>query len=363
MQEITAEMIREKLPPIGADYSKFDRGRLFLAAGSYGMAGAAVLAGRAAMRAGVGYLDMLVPESIYPIVTAAIPEAVCTVYREDDPEALRIKIREGVKKATAAAAGPGLGKNRSLVMPALLGTAPEKLLLDADGLNYLSEQGASALPAGISELLLTPHTGEMGRLLQMNRSEVEKDRFSAVSRCAREFHACALLKGRNTLISDPEGHVRLNPTGNAGLARAGKIQHEPVAPHRLLQRTEVIKGNLSVVEDIGRHDHMAGARLKPAGRVLRGDAASGLQRARISRQRTERLLPGCLIVGRVRRIEKDHMSAAEPVPAEQRRIPVRVMLGYVVLFRLISEVPERAPDDLLDLSVMNVDAWPKSHRS
>lgn len=221
MQEITAEMIREKLPPIGADYSKFDRGRLFLAAGSYGMAGAAVLAGRAAMRAGVGYLDLLVPESIYPIVTAAIPEAVCTVYREDDPEDLRIKIREGVKKATATAAGPGLGKNRNLVMPALLWTAPGKLLLDADGLNYLSEQGASALPAGISELLLTPHTGEMGRLLQMNRSEVEKDRFSAVSRCAREFHACALLKGRNTLISDPEGHVRLNPTGNAGLARAG----------------------------------------------------------------------------------------------------------------------------------------------
>ncbi len=236
MREITSQMIRAALPPIGADFSKFDRGRLFLIAGSYGMAGAAVLSGRAALRSGVGYLDMAVPESIYPIVTAAVPEAVCSVYREDDPEDLRTKIREGVKKADAVAAGPGLGKNRSLVMPVLFGLSGKKLLLDADGLNYLAEAHADARSRActgdaekentdpeirFSELALTPHTGEMGRLLRMSRSEVEKGRFQAVTECAREFHACALLKGRNTLISDSEGNVCMNPSGNAGLARAG----------------------------------------------------------------------------------------------------------------------------------------------
>ena len=221
MNEVTAGLIREKLPPIGADYNKFDRGRLFLAAGSYGMAGAAVLSGCAALRAGVGYLDMAVPESIYPIVTAAIPEAVCTIYREDDPEDLQSKIADGVRKATAAAAGPGLGKNRNIVMPVLLELSGEKLLLDADGLNYLAEQRPARDSIRFSELALTPHTGEMERLIQKTRSEIENDRFSAVSCCAREFHACTLLKGRNTLISTPHGDVRMNPTGNAGLARAG----------------------------------------------------------------------------------------------------------------------------------------------
>ena len=220
MHETQAGDIVRSLPVIRDDYSKFDRGRLFLIAGSFGMAGAAVLSGRAALRSGVGYLDMAVPESIYPVVTAALPEAVCTVYREEDPEDLRKKLREGAAKASAMAAGPGLGKNRELVMPVLQALSGKKLLLDADALNYLAGAGSLSFP-GFEALLLTPHSGEMARLLKKSREEVENDRFSAVTACARDFHACALLKGKNTLISTPEGRVYMNPTGNAGLARAG----------------------------------------------------------------------------------------------------------------------------------------------
>ena len=229
MYETSAEDVRRTLPEIKESYSKFDRGRLFLVAGSFGMAGAAVLAAKAALRSGVGYLDIAVPESIYPIVTSAVPEAVCTVYREDDLYDLREKIRSGVKKAAAAAAGPGLGKNRELVMPVLLGLSGEKLLLDADALNFLSER-AENLPEyekGLltgnrwTEIAMTPHSGEMARLLKTNRQEVEKGRLKAVKTAAAVFHASVLLKGKNTLISSPEGEVWMNTTGSAALARAG----------------------------------------------------------------------------------------------------------------------------------------------
>lgn len=222
MHTTTIGDIRAAMPPILPHYGKFDRGRLFLIAGSYGMAGAAVLAARAALRSGVGFLDVALPESIYPIVTAAVPEAVCTVYREDDRADLGRKIREGVKKADAVAAGPGLGKNRELVMPVLFSLSGKKLLLDADALNFLAQE-AQAGPVSLSfeETALTPHSGEMARLIGRNRPEVEKDRFQALSDAVGIFHACCLLKGQNTLISSAEGTVYVNPTGNAGLGRAG----------------------------------------------------------------------------------------------------------------------------------------------
>ncbi|MBR6321579.1 MAG: NAD(P)H-hydrate dehydratase, partial [Lachnospiraceae bacterium] len=135
---------------------------------------------------------------------------------------LRQKIREGVKKADAAAAGPGLGKNRELVMPVLLSLSGKKLLLDADALNYLAqEREADTVSLQFSETALTPHSGEMARLIGKERREVENDRFQALSDAVRIFRACCLLKGQNTLISDAEGTIYVNPTGNAGLGRAG----------------------------------------------------------------------------------------------------------------------------------------------
>ena len=91
--EITGTFVRERLPEIKKEYNKYDRGRLLLIAGSYGMAGACILASRAALRAGTGYLNAAVPKEIYEVVTSAVPEAVFTVYEQ--PEDLR----EALQKA------------------------------------------------------------------------------------------------------------------------------------------------------------------------------------------------------------------------------------------------------------------------
>ncbi len=229
MRATDPEEIRRNLPPIGENYSKFDRGRLLLVAGSYGMAGACVLSARAALRSGVGYLEIFLPDSIYEVVTSAVPEAVCSIYRADDLSGIRKKLSESVKKADAVAAGPGLGTLREVLLPCLYGLSGKKLLLDADALNWLSMNTAlsgdgselSAPECGFSSLCMTPHSGEMARLLHKTRPEIENSRLEAVRAAARLFHASVLLKGQNTLISAPARECMMNPTGNAGLGRAG----------------------------------------------------------------------------------------------------------------------------------------------
>ena len=246
--------VRESLPKIHEEDCKFDRGRLLLVAGSYGMAGAVILSARAALRTGVGYLTLLLPKSIYPLVTAAVPEAVCRIYDTDDPEKMREQFEAALSKADAVAIGPGLGTLRGAVMDVILSYfSPEngntkeengvfrknkKLLIDADGLNALSELGvpASVFPALVSaDLLLTPHEGEMARLLTRKDRIKKEERQEVCLQAARMFQASILLKGKGTLImeapkgsllkankKDPEKfRIFQNPTGGPGLARAG----------------------------------------------------------------------------------------------------------------------------------------------
>ena len=246
--------VRDHLPKIREEDCKFDRGRLLLIAGSYGMAGALILSARAALRAGVGYLTLLLPKPIYPVVTAAVPEAVCRIYDTDDPGKMREQFETALSKADAVAVGPGLGTLRGAVMEEILRYfSPEnantkdangvfrknkKLLIDADGLNALTELGvpATVFPALVSaDLLLTPHEGEMARLLSRKDRIKKEERQEVCLLAARTFHAAVLLKGNGTLITeapkgiqtkankkDPE-KVRIfqNPTGGPGLARAG----------------------------------------------------------------------------------------------------------------------------------------------
>ncbi|MBQ6679219.1 MAG: NAD(P)H-hydrate dehydratase [Lachnospiraceae bacterium] len=253
---VTEQFVREALPPILVNDSKFERGRLLLIAGSYGMAGSAILSARAALLSGVGYLTLALPSSIYGMVTAAVPEAVCTIYDPEDPKQMAEQFEELLDRADAVAAGPGLGKLRSSVITVLLDYfSPEngrrkdangterkdkKLLLDADALNALTTQGvpASLMPALLAaDLLLTPHAGEMARLLGLKHRITEKEREALIIRASETYEAAVLFKGNGTLIREAPGRaakrggkakkeadtVRLykNPTGGPGLARAG----------------------------------------------------------------------------------------------------------------------------------------------
>ena len=228
--EITRTFVRERLPEIKREYHKYDRGRLLVIAGSYGMAGACIMASRAALRAGVGYLNVAVPKEIYGILAGALPEAVFTVYEK--PEDLS----PAQEKADAVLLGPGLGVLRDEVCPYVFREGKKPLLIDADGLNSLAEAPWNF--AG-RDVVLTPHEGEMARLLELPVQTIRRDRKEALVMAAAAYGAAVLLKGPETLVTEaihlppketgedaeppvievPE--ILVNHTGNPCLATAG----------------------------------------------------------------------------------------------------------------------------------------------
>lgn len=211
---LTDLYVREHLPEIKTEYHKYNRGRLLLIAGSYGMAGAAVLAALSALKAGVGYLNMAVTKEIYPILQVAVPEAVFTVY--EDPE----ELLEVIGKADAVAVGPGLQEMAFFVLKVLRQFPEKKLLLDADGLNALSGAYGDVAEFRPDHLLLTPHEGEAARLLSCTPEKVHKEREKMAEEMAERYHAAVLLKGPQTVITDGNG-MAVNPTGGPYLATAG----------------------------------------------------------------------------------------------------------------------------------------------
>ena len=228
--EITSDFVRERLPVIKREYNKYDRGRLLVIAGSYGMAGAGVLSSRAALRAGTGYLNVAVPKEIYEILALSVPEAVFTVYEKAED------LGEAIEKADAILLGPGLGKLREEVCPYVFRKGKNPLLIDADGLNSLA---TAPWVFEDRDVVLTPHEGEMARLLELPVSTVKRDRKSALIRAAAAYGAAILLKGADTLVTEAihlppretgedaepvvieEPEVLVNRTGNPCLAAAG----------------------------------------------------------------------------------------------------------------------------------------------
>jgi NAD(P)H-hydrate epimerase len=230
--EITAAFVREHLPEIKKEYNKFDRGRLLVIAGSYGMAGACIMAARSALRTGIGYLNVAVPKEIYEILAVSVPEAVFTIY--ENPEDLS----GALLRADAVLLGPGLGTLRDRICPYVFREGRKPLLIDADGLNTLAEAPWDFTGR---DVVLTPHEGEMARLLEIPSSAVRRDRRGALLQAVLTFRASVLLKGTETLVADgrdlpprkgpeeeeeepapgPELPVMENHTGNPCLAAAG----------------------------------------------------------------------------------------------------------------------------------------------
>lgn len=209
------------------DAHKNSTGRVFILSGSVGMTGAPTLCASSAMRSGAGLVRVGCPESLSDILAVKLTEVMnlpLPEIRKKRCLSLRAlgKIRETAEKMDAVAVGPGLGTyfETSDLVRRFLEDYKGKVILDADGLNAFSGKRA-ALTEAPGDMVLTPHAGELSRLIDKPTTEILADPIDAAKSAAAEFRKIVLLKGPTTVIADPEGEVWLNPTGNQSLATAG----------------------------------------------------------------------------------------------------------------------------------------------
>jgi len=223
---LIADALGERLPRRAADSTKFASGQVVVAGGSRGLTGAPRMAAQAAMRAGAGYVIACVPASLQDVLAgAATPELMTRGLGERGgalaPEAAR-QVQEAIRPGGALALGPGLGREREAFefARALAREADAPLVLDADGLNAHAGE-LPALRSRPAPTVLTPHAGELGRLLGLDSAEVERQRLRHARAAAEQSGAVVVLKGDDTLIADPSGRVAVSRGGSPALATAG----------------------------------------------------------------------------------------------------------------------------------------------
>ena len=214
------------LPQRGSGWTKFTSGHVLVAGGSRGLLGAAILASEAAARAGAGYVTACLPQSQQPIAAAHLVEVMQLALPEDDghhvAEGVRVVLAEAHRRGGAVVLGPGLGRSdgAAAFARAAAAQAPVPLLLDADGLTahagLLDDLAARPAPT-----VLTPHEGELGRLLGVPADEVRARRLHHAREAARRANAVVVLKGDDTLVADPAGSVLVSPGATPALATAG----------------------------------------------------------------------------------------------------------------------------------------------
>ncbi|HEX2015922.1 MAG TPA: NAD(P)H-hydrate dehydratase [Solirubrobacteraceae bacterium] len=219
-------VVREQVPHRRSDSTKFSSGHVLVVGGSAGLTGAPSLACEAAMRAGAGYVTACVPASLHLVFEARLLE-VMTRALPDESGALTeagadTLLVEADRRGGAMVLGPGLGTREDTRRLArrLAAEVPGPLVLDADGLNAHAGALADLARRGHATVL-TPHAGELGRLLEIDSDEVHRHRLARVRDAARMSGAIVVLKGDDTLVAEPGGRVAVNPGGAPALATAG----------------------------------------------------------------------------------------------------------------------------------------------
>jgi len=212
--------------PRNPDTHKGDYGHLLVIAGSVGKTGAAAMACQAALRMGAGLVTLAIPKSLNGIMEMKLTEVMTEPLPETPKQTLSLRAFSALvrlcENKRAVIIGPGLGtfkETQSLVLK-LVKTLNLPIILDADGLTALATQ-PKILPITNRSLILTPHPGEMARLIRSNVKEVLEDRIGLSRKFSQSQHVHLILKGHPTLISTPQGEVFVNPTGNPGMASGG----------------------------------------------------------------------------------------------------------------------------------------------
>lgn len=226
MHEVEKAMAFSSFPKRPANSHKGTFGTAALFCGSRGMAGAAVLSAKSALRCGAGLVRLSLPEEIYPIAASQLTEAVLSPLLQTKSGTFSRSALERAlqtaKSATACLVGCGLGENPETegFVQYFLENCETPMVLDADGINSL-RGNITILKAVKAPLVLTPHPGEMSRLIGKPVKEINADRVGIALRLAEETGAVVVLKGAATVTACPAGEAFINPTGNSGMAKGG----------------------------------------------------------------------------------------------------------------------------------------------
>ncbi len=221
----TRDTVNAAIPVRHLDAHKGDFGRVLVVAGSVGHTGAAVLTVLGALRAGAGLVTAGIPAAAYPIVGPAVIEGMPVPLADADgafaPEAAD-QIWDLVSASDVVACGPGLsqGPGPQTLVRRLIAECPRPLVLDADALNIMAGF-SGGVPAARSPLVLTPHPGEMARLVHAKIEEIQRHRLQVARVTAERFHAVIVLKGARTVVAEPGGEAVVVPTGNPAMATGG----------------------------------------------------------------------------------------------------------------------------------------------
>lgn len=220
---------RDLLPQRMPDFNKGDCGKVFIAAGSVGMTGAACLSAMGALRMGSGLVTVGLPKSVQPIAAIKLTEAMTVPLPENEDGTLSLnalgEIKSRMSKSDVCVFGPGIGKSAD--MPKLLDSLISgscDMLIDADGLNALASnmdilrKHANRKSCNV---VITPHPGEMSRLCGESIESIQNNRVGVASAFAKEFGVTVVLKGAETVIASPDGRNHINHSGNSGMATGG----------------------------------------------------------------------------------------------------------------------------------------------
>jgi NAD(P)H-hydrate epimerase len=220
------QMAASILPVRKPDSNKGDCGRVFIITGSNGMTGSGCLASAAALRAGAGLVYTGVPASLAPIYCSRLTEPI-VIPLEDCGKGILTSlciesILEKLDRMDAVAIGPGLTASEDIrrIVIFVIENCRAPLILDADALNAISSD-PSVLKKLKAGAVVTPHPGEMARLMGIGIEDVQADRIGNASKFASEYGVTVVLKGSRTVVAYPDGKAFINMTGNAGMATAG----------------------------------------------------------------------------------------------------------------------------------------------
>lgn len=222
-QVLDAEFVRDVLPRWPNDSNKGRRGAVLVVAGSRGMLGAACLSAMSATHAGAGLVSLAAPRTLVPVFETKLTDQIIRPVPDGGagrftPEAVDA-VLDLMEKADAVVLGPGLSHEEPTAdfVAALLPRVSKPLLVDADGLNIVAARGLTLPPHAV----MTPHPGEMARLLGCDIPEVQRDRLSAARRAAERFGCAVALKGAHTVLAAPHEPRVVNLVSNPVLTTAG----------------------------------------------------------------------------------------------------------------------------------------------